>query len=227
MSIIYHDLIQGTDEWMAARCGLLTASEMKLIITPTLKTANNDKSRTHLYELLGQRMTKFVEPTFVSYAMERGQNDEATARWHYSENIAEVTQTGFITNDKWGFTLGFSPDGLVGDDGAIECKSRMQKYQVETILARDMPKDFMIQVQTGLLVSEREWCDFISYSGGMPMCIVRVHPDEKVQAAIIDAATTFEADMGAKITDYAAALEEMKAAGRYIETEREEEDIRV
>ena len=31
----HHDIVQGSDEWLAARCGLLTASEMKLIVTPT------------------------------------------------------------------------------------------------------------------------------------------------------------------------------------------------
>ena len=41
MPITYHnDLIQGSDEWHAARCGRLTASEMKLILTPTLKIAS-------------------------------------------------------------------------------------------------------------------------------------------------------------------------------------------
>ena len=39
------DLFQGSAEWHAARCGLLTASEMRLIITPTLKAASNDKDR--------------------------------------------------------------------------------------------------------------------------------------------------------------------------------------
>src|SRR3546814_3923711 len=31
--LVYHtDLIQGSEEWLQARCGLLTASEMKLIV---------------------------------------------------------------------------------------------------------------------------------------------------------------------------------------------------
>jgi hypothetical protein len=46
----FPDLEQGSDAWLAARCGLLTASEMKLILTPALKIANNDKARSHLYE---------------------------------------------------------------------------------------------------------------------------------------------------------------------------------
>src|SRR3546814_11524267 len=107
---------------------------MKLIVTPTLKAANNDKTRTHLYELLAQRVTGYVEPHYISDDMLRGMDDEIIARDEYTKHHAPVEQTGFITNDKWGFTIGYSPDGLVGDDGLIECKSRRQKYQVQTII---------------------------------------------------------------------------------------------
>jgi hypothetical protein len=161
MTITYHpDLIQGSDEWLAARCGILTASEMKLIITPTLKIASNEKERSHLYELMAQRITKYVEPHYVSDDMLRGQDDEIEARMLYSKHYSPVEEMGFITNDRWGFTIGYSPDGLVGNDGLIECKSRRQKFQVETIVESAPPVDFMLQVHTGLLVSERDWLDF-------------------------------------------------------------------
>jgi hypothetical protein len=193
MTIIYHnDLIQGSDEWHAARCGLLTASEMDLIITPTLKVASNDKERTHLYELLAQRITGYVEPSYISDAMLRGYDDEIEARILYSEKYAPVTDTGFVTNDKWGFTIGCSPDGLVSPNGAIECKSRMQKHQMKTIVEDELPKEYLIQVQTILLVTERNWCDFISYCGGLPMFVKRIEADEKVQEAIVAAAEAFE-----------------------------------
>lgn len=191
--IVYHnDLIQGSDDWHAARCGLLTASEMDLIITPTLKVASNEKERTHLYELLAQRITGYVEPSYISDAMLRGYDDEIEARILYSEKYAPVTDTGFVTNDKWGFTIGCSPDGLVGPNGAIECKSRMQKHQMKTIVEDELPKEYLIQVQTILLVTERDWCDFISYCGGLPMFLKTVYADEKVQEAIVDAASQFE-----------------------------------
>ena len=64
---IHADLIQGTDEWHAQRCGMLTASEMKLIVTPTFKAASNDKERAHLYELMAQRLTGYVEPHYASH----------------------------------------------------------------------------------------------------------------------------------------------------------------
>lgn len=216
---VHANLIQGSDEWLAERCGLLTASEMKLIITPTLKVADNEKTRTHLWELLFQRETGFVEPQYVSDAMLRGQEDEIYARAAYEEHYAPVTEVGFITNDRWGFTIGYSPDGLVGDDGLIEVKSRAGKYQVQTIAENDVPADYMIQLQTGLLVSERKWIDFISYCGGLPMFVKRVEPDPEIQEAIVAAATAFEAKLADKRREYHGTLASMP---KVIATERRE-----
>lgn len=197
-NVVYHnEFEQGSEQWHAARRGLITASEMKLILTPkTLKVASNKEEKLHLYELLAQRVTGYVEPHFESYDMERGKFDEEHARGKYAEHFAPVTECGFITNDRWGFTLGYSPDGLIGDDGLIECKSRVQRHQmrtlVECVAVDAVPEDFILQVQTGLLVSEREWLDFVSYSGGMVMSVVRCFPDPIVQRAIVDAATAYE-----------------------------------
>lgn len=221
MTVMYHhDFQQGSLDWSAQRCGLLTASEMHLIITPTLKTAANEKQRGHIYELLAQRMSKYVEPQYVSDAMLRGENEEIAARDLYSEKYSVVRQVGFVTNDRWGFTLGCSPDGLVGEDGLIEVKSRRQKYQAQTIIEGVLPLEFSLQIQTALLVSERKWCDFISYSGGMPMFVLRIEPDAAIQNAIVEAATAFEATLAEKLAIYASQ------ACRFIPTERKDyEDI--
>lgn len=216
--ITYHrDLIQGDDEWLAARLGLLTASEMKLIVTPTLKAAANEKERAHVYELAAQRITGFVEPSYIGDDMLRGQEDEIDARMLYERHFAPVDEVGFITNSRWGFTIGYSPDGLVGDDGLIECKSRRQKFQVEWIVKHEPPPDYVIQLQTGLLVTERKWIDFLSYSGGLPMMRIRVYPDPVIQAAIINAATAFEANVVATIAKY---HERISDGQKWIRTER-------
>lgn len=220
--ITYHpSVIQGSEEWLAMRCGLLTASEMKLIVTPTLKSASNDKERAHLYELLAQRITGFVEPHYVSDDMLRGRDDEIEARNRYAAEYAPVQSVGFVTNDEWGFTIGYSPDGLVGDDGLIEAKSRRSKYQVQTIIecvpGQVAHPDYIIQLQTGLLVTRREWIDWISYSGGLPMTVVRVWPDEVVQAAIVNAATCFEERLSEKLAIYRDVL---ASSARILPTER-------
>jgi len=212
MSIIYHDdILQGSDEWLQLRCGILTASEMKLIITPTLKIASNDKERGHLYELLSQRITKYVEPHYVSDDMLRGHEDEIKAREKYHNEVSPVTNCGFITNDEWGFTVGYSPDGLVDDDnGLIEAKSRRQKYQVQTIiehhLTGEIPADYMMQCQAGMMVAKRDWVDLISYCGGMPMRVMRVRPDVQIQAAILDASNMFETRIADKMAAYFDAI---------------------
>jgi hypothetical protein len=220
MTIVYHtDFEQGSGDWTARRCGMLTASEVKHIITPTLKRADNDKSRQHLYELLAQRITNYVEPHYIGDAMMRGQQDEIWARELYAEKYAPVTECAFITNDKLGFMLGYSPDGLVGDDGLIEVKSRAQKYQVQTIIEDAMPVEYSLQVQFGLLVSERKWCDFVSYSSGLPMFVARILPDPVVASAIVSVASDFHASIAEKIRDYETS------AARFHATERREYGI--
>ena len=218
MTITYHDNVtQGSDEWLKMRCGVLTASEMKLILTPTLKVANNDKTRAHAFELAFQRITGFVEPQYVSDAMLRGQEDEYYARQAYAEHFAPVSETGFVTNSRWGFTIGYSPDGLVGESGLIECKSRAGKYQVQTIASNEVPEEYILQLQTGLLVTGREWIDFISYCGGLPVYICRVEPDPEIHEAIIAAATQFEERVAEVEQQYRSTLAAMP---KVIPTER-------
>ena len=205
--VTYHrDLVQGSDEWLSARIGLLTASEVKLIMTPTLKPAKNDKSRAHAYELLSQRIFGFEAERPETWDMLRGRDDEVYARVAYEEHFAPVEEVGFVTSDALGFRMGYSPDGLVGDDGLIEIKSRLPKFQVQTILAHEVPDDYILQIQTGLLITGRKWLDFISYSGGLPMVTIRVFPDPTMQQAIITAATEFEASIAALHAEYHAAL---------------------
>lgn len=208
---IHHNLHQGSEQWLAARCGMLTASEMSLIVTPTRKVAKNEKEKAHLYELLAQRIGGYVEPHYVSNDMLRGHEDEIEALALYAKHFAPTEAVGFITNDKWGFTLGYSPDALVGHDGLVETKSRRQKYQIETfvvhVLAETIPADYVIQIQTGLLVSERSWCDLISYSGGLPLACIRAYPDPKVQAAIVEAAEGFEERLAEAHERYLEAVE--------------------
>lgn len=204
--VYHHDLIQGTQEWIDARKGILTASEMCRIVTPgTLKAASNDKERALVFELAAQRISKHVEPSYVSDKMLRGEEDEIDMRDLYSARYAPVEQVGFVTNDKFGFTIGYSPDGLVGPKGLIEGKSRDQRFQIETIYKDGIPIEHIVQVQTGLVVADdRDWLDFISYSSGLPMAVYRAEPVPEIQDAILEAARACEAKIAAVVEAYHA-----------------------
>ena len=199
---VFNDLEQGTDEWLAARCGIITASVVGQLITPkTIKPATNDYSRALTMTLAAERITGHVEPIHPNADMERGTLDEPYARDLYSDHYAPAVEVGFMVRD-FGYKIGYSPDGLVGDDGLIEIKSRRQKKHLATILADEVPLENMAQIQCGLLVSGREWLDYVSYSGGMPLYVKRVLPDLRWLSAIHEAVEAFEESAAQMVKNY-------------------------
>lgn len=107
-----------------------------------------------------------------------------------------------MTREIGGYKIGYSPDGLVGEDGLIEIKSRLQKKQLETVLDDCVPPENMAQIQCGLLVSGREWCDYVSYCGGMKLYVKRVYPIQEWQEAIKRALVAFEENAEDMISEY-------------------------
>lgn len=212
------DVEQGSQEWLDARCGLITASEMRLLMTPNGKVANNEKSRAHIWELAAQRATKYVEPQYISDDMLRGMNDEIKARTLYSEKVSPVSEAGLAMMETPFCRIGYSPDGLVGDDGLIEIKSRRQALQFRTIFEGGVREEYMLQIQTGLLVTGRDWLDFISYSGGMPLHTYRVYPDAEMQDRILETVRSAEENIAEALRVF-----EAKSIGLY-QTERDPEE---
>lgn len=219
---LYPDLDQGSDEWLAARCGLLTASVIGKLITPTLKVADNDTSRGLTETLVAERITGHVDYVHPSFDMQRGTLDEPHARDLYAEQHAPVTVIGFATNEFGGHKFGGSPDGLVADDGGVEFKSRRPKIQLHTFLSDVIPTENMAQIQALMLTLERDWWDYCSYAGGWPLYVRRVYADPKWQTVIRDAINTFEDNAGQMIAAYHAAANGAPIAPRidhYLESE--------
>jgi hypothetical protein len=214
------DLLQGSDAWLEQRCGMVTASVVgKLVTAKTIKPANNDDSRGLTALLVAERITGHVDPVYVSDDMLRGQEDEPRAVEVYSEHYAPVTTTGMMIRDDFGFRIGYSPDGLVGDHGLIEVKSRRSKKQLQTILADEVPAENMAQLQCGLLVSGREWIDYISFCGGMPLYVKRVWPDDRWFDAIVQAVEAFEDQAEAMVAKYQQAIQGRPMTERAVEME--------
>ncbi|UKD55112.1 YqaJ viral recombinase family protein [Amycolatopsis sp. FU40] len=214
--IEYPDVIQGSDEWHDQRRGLVTASVVGQLITPkTLKPAANDKSRGITVQLVAERITGYTDPTYIGDDMLRGIDDEPRARELYAEVYKRpVREVGFLLRKEETWQLGYSPDGLVGDDGLIEVKAPRAKGHLRTVLDGEVPAEYVAQCQAGLLVSGREWLDFISFSGGMPMWHKRVFPDPAWQEAIVAAVERFETTAAEMVAEYAAKTEGLPATER-------------
>lgn len=216
---ILPDLDQGSDAWHDQRRGIVTASVVGRLLTATGKVANNDTSRTLTAQLVAERITGWTDPVFVSDDMLRGHDDEPRAVAVYEEHYAPVETVGFMVRDYDHFRIGYSPDGLVGDHGLIEVKSRRAKKQLQTILEDEVPAENMAQLQAGLLVSGRTFIDYVSFCGGMPLYVKRVLPDPDWFDSILAAVTAFELAVSLMVADYEAAVAGRPTTERVIELE--------
>ncbi|WP_332645077.1 lambda exonuclease family protein [Aeromicrobium sp.] len=219
----YKDVDQGSDEWLDLRRGLITASTIGRLITPkTIKPAGNPDSRALIAELAAERIAGWSDPVYVNSHMQRGKDCEPLARDLYSERYAPVTEIGFLVEDNVGgngFKLGYSPDGLVSADGLIEVKAPEAKTHIQTILSGEVPPGNMAQCQSGLLVSGRDWLDFLSYSPGLPMWRTRVLPDPRWAEAIIATVEQAELAIESMVNRYQGAVIGLPATERIVELE--------
>jgi hypothetical protein len=102
----------------------------------------------------------------------------------------------------------------VADDGLIEIKAPRAKTHLNTILSGTVPTYYMAQLQAGLLVSGRNWIDFVSYCGGMPLWRCRVMPNHLWFDAIVAAVTQFEKTAANMTADYRAFTAGLPATER-------------
>lgn len=163
------DVVQNSPEWFAARCGIPSASNFDKIICINGKQS---KQRTkYLYQLAGERIAGKSEETYQNGVMLRGIEMEVEARQLYELITGQgVEQVGFCLAEGYGA----SPDGLVADKGALEIKCPIISTHVGYLLDNKLPSDYFQQTQGQLLVTGREWVDFMSYYPGLKPLIIRV-----------------------------------------------------
>lgn len=198
------NLEQGTPEWLEARLGIVTMSKVgSLLVNGKSASGLGKDAYTYMNQLLGERITGELDDSF--------QGNRHTERGNALEPLAKELYTGLTGNavEEVGIILnrgaGYSPDGLVGNDGLIEIKTKLPKYQVEVLLANEIPKEHIAQCQGGLWVSEREWIDFVSYWPGMPLFVKRAYRDEKMISTIAMRVEAFYEEMDKRMTLVMAA----------------------
>lgn len=166
---------QGTTEWAMARMGIPTASNFDKIITP--KTGKpSSQIGDYAHQLLAEQLLGRPLDDATSGFMQRGTILEKRAVSFYElQRDCTIERVGFITNDAG--TAGCSPDGLVGDRGGAEIKVPAAHTHLGYLLG-DAGEKYRCQVQGCMLITERDWWDFVSYNPDMPSTIVRFNRDE-------------------------------------------------
>jgi putative phage-type endonuclease len=158
---------QGSPEWLAARCGKVTASRAADVIAKT-KSGWGASRANYMGELIAERLTGTPAEKYTNAAMQWGTDTEAAARAAYQfEKMTPVVKVGFVPHPSIAMA-GASPDGFVGDDGLIECKCPNTATHIETLLGQSVPSKYIWQIQMQLACTQRQWADFVSFDPRLP-----------------------------------------------------------
>lgn len=158
---------QGTQEWLQERCGKVTASRIADLMART-KSGWGASRANYASQLICERLTGCVQPSFTNAAMIHGTETEPEARRAYEFFVdRDVQQVGFVPHPDI-LMAGASPDGLVGNDGLLELKCPNTATHIETLLLGQIPDKYMKQMQFQMACTGREWCDFASYDNRLP-----------------------------------------------------------
>lgn len=167
-------LEQGSIEWLQARLGVISASN----ISKVLAKKGTETRNGYMMELIGQIATREADEIFGK-ALDWGKANEAAARAAYEfDRSVKVEQVGFIYGpDK---RTGCSPDGMITKlNRGLEIKNPMTAKVHVDFLAMDKIKiEYMYQVQFSMWVTGFDQWDFCSY-----------HPKFKVPGTMFKAIT--------------------------------------
>ena len=182
------ELIQGSPEWYAARCGKITASCFGKLAGSGRAGGWSQTALTYMTQILAERLTGVPQDEIQSKSLDHGKRHEPTARqlyqWHLPHRL-ELKQVGFVEHPEFP-GVGGSPDCLVGDDGVLEIKCPYNVHQHLAHIEQDgtKNKDYTWQMQGNLWITGRQWCDFASFHPFVPESlrfhVVRYERDEDI-----------------------------------------------
>ena len=169
---------QGSPEWHQARCGIISASNMKSLFTSRGEKTASGVRETYLNQVIAERLMQKPMDTFQSYDMERGTLLEAQARANFEMYLdVTVQEVGFHMHDD--YDIGCSPDGLFADTG-VEIKCPKANTHVRYMRSKKLPTEYIQQVQGTMYVMNLERYYFMSYHPDLKPIIIEVKRDNEL-----------------------------------------------
>ena len=145
-----------------------------------------------------------TEDTFQTFEMRRGTELEPLARIAYEARTGNLAEESGIalTDDR---IFGYSTDGFVDDDGLIEIKCPNSARKIIEIWENCDLSEYEHQIQGGMWITGRKWCDFIMYAPqlepiGRHLFVKRIERDdnfiEKMETQLWDFAKRVQGACG-------------------------------
>lgn len=202
------DHLFSEDDWFEKRLGRLTSSRFGDMMQKG--RAKDAKFGTSCLKYINEKVAEILTgqaSSFSSQATDWGTDLEPEAIAFYQDktkNIVDYDSKRFV---EFGEYAGGSPDGLIDDDGAIEVKCPFNSINhIETIRTNKVPKQYVHQVQGHMMVTDRKWCDFVSYDprikdDKLKMHIIRVERDEELIDEMKERITEVRAEIDSILND--------------------------
>jgi len=169
---------QGSPEWHQARCGIISASNMKSLFTSRGEKTASGVRETYLNQVIAERLMQKPMDTFQSYDMERGTLLEAQARANFEMYLdVTVQEVGFHMHDD--HDIGCSPDGLFADTG-VEIKCPKANTHVRYMRSKKLPTEYIQQVQATMYIMNFDVYYFMSYHPDLKPIIIEVKRDNEL-----------------------------------------------
>ena len=194
------DVKQGSSEWLWARAGIVTASELDNLISPTWEIRKGKMPATYMHQKIAEKILgQPIEFDLNTAAIDQGKflENEALPYLDAVHGIKANIVGMCVTDDG---RVGASPDGLVGEDGGIEIKSPQSIAQIKYLLDGKVPEQYLAQVHCSMWVTGRKYWWFLSYSRQFPKLLIKVERDEAIMSAISRAIETYYAAFDVALT---------------------------
>lgn len=204
---------QGSPEWLAIRCGSVTASRVADVCAK-LKNGEAATRRNYRAQLVAERLTGQPAESFSNAAMQRGTDLEPIARGAYESRVGVfVDQVGYVQHP-WIAFSGASPDGLIAPQGLVEIKCPNTANHIDTLLSNEAPAQYITQMQWQMACTGALWCDFVSFDPRMPedlqLFVKRVHRDNDLIAEYEKEVVKFLAEVDETLAKLQALREAVK-----------------
>jgi hypothetical protein len=182
------DMVQGSPEWLDARCGKATASRIADILAVKKDGKPTAERERYLMELVGERLTGLTTQHYLTGPMLEG---------------SDVEKVGFVEHPTIAMA-GASPDRLVGDVGLVEIKCPTLRTHLDTLLTGEIPEQYLPHMRWQLACTGRAWCDFATWHPGVPthlrLWVKRLHRDDAQIARDEAAVRAFLGEVEARVS---------------------------
>jgi putative phage-type endonuclease len=203
---------EANPDWLALRAGKFSGSDFNQYMAIVDKGKLSDAAETALHKKVLSGIGEVFD-SYKSESMERGNELEPLARQAYMcETFADVQEVGFVDWER--LRAGCSPDGVImkpilkritpryfSCGGVVGVDDEDVVWQIEKIIeikcpeivnylryaesARNIPKQYIVQMQYNMLITGAKSCDFVAYYPGMRLIIHTIDADAELQNNIV------------------------------------------